>query len=164
LQLYENIRCFYESLRIESLRMNPPKRTEGELAILRVLWHGGPSMVRQVHEAINSVKKRYTTVLRLMQIMTEKCLLSRDELLLRELLAMLPWGPLWGTDSRAGPDPSAETFALPRPHHRYRYDRRGGNHPGWRIARRLDSLPSRRQHRSIPRLAPRVIATNLFWP
>lgn len=58
----------------------PLKPTEAELAILRVLWQRGPSTVRQVHEALNAVKKTgYTTVLKFMQIMTDKGLLSRDE-------------------------------------------------------------------------------------
>jgi BlaI family transcriptional regulator, penicillinase repressor len=57
-----------------------PKPTEGELAILRVLWRRGPSTVRQVHEALNAIKKTgYTTVLKFMQIMHEKGLVSRDE-------------------------------------------------------------------------------------
>ncbi|MBV8846332.1 MAG: BlaI/MecI/CopY family transcriptional regulator [Bryobacterales bacterium] len=57
-----------------------PKPTEAELAILRVLWQRGPSTVRQVHEALNAVKKTgYTTILKFMQIMHEKGLVSRDE-------------------------------------------------------------------------------------
>lgn len=57
-----------------------PKPTEAELAILRVLWQRGPSTVRQVHEALNSVRKTgYTTVLKFMQIMHEKGLVIRDE-------------------------------------------------------------------------------------
>ena len=57
-----------------------PKPTEAELAILRVLWQHGPSTVRQVHLALNAVKKTgYTTVLKFMQIMTDKGLLTRDE-------------------------------------------------------------------------------------
>ena len=57
-----------------------PKPTEAELAILRVLWQRGPSTVRQVHDALNAVRKTgYTTVLKFMQIMTEKGLVSRDE-------------------------------------------------------------------------------------
>ena len=56
------------------------KPTEAELAILRVLWQRGPSTVRQVHDALNSTKKTgYTTVLKFLQIMTEKGLVSRDE-------------------------------------------------------------------------------------
>src|SRR5579872_4545438 len=58
----------------------PPKPTEAELAILRVLWQRGPSTVRQVHGALNAVKKTgYTTVLKFLQIMTEKGLVNRDE-------------------------------------------------------------------------------------
>ena len=58
----------------------PPKPTEAELAILGVLWQRGPSTVRQVHQALNEVKKTgYTTVLKFMQIMLEKGLVSRDE-------------------------------------------------------------------------------------
>jgi predicted transcriptional regulator len=58
----------------------PPKPTEAELTILGVLWHRGPSTVRQVHDALNATKKTgYTTVLKFMQIMTEKGLVSRDE-------------------------------------------------------------------------------------
>ena len=58
----------------------PPKPTEAELAILGVLWQRGPSTVRQVHDALNAVKKTgYTTVLKFLQIMTEKGLVTRDE-------------------------------------------------------------------------------------
>jgi predicted transcriptional regulator len=57
-----------------------PKPTEAELTILRVLWQRGPSTVRQVHQALNEVKKTgYTTVLKFMQIMHEKGLVTRDE-------------------------------------------------------------------------------------
>lgn len=58
----------------------PPKPTEAELAILRVLWQRGPSTVRQVCDALNERKKTgYTTVLKFLQIMTEKGLVTRDE-------------------------------------------------------------------------------------
>ena len=54
--------------------------TDAELAILRVLWSRGPSTVRHVHEALSRVRETgYTTVLKLMQIMTEKGLVERDE-------------------------------------------------------------------------------------
>ena len=57
-----------------------PKPTEAELAILSVLWQRGPSTVRQVHEALNAVRKTgYTTILKFMQIMHEKRLVTRDE-------------------------------------------------------------------------------------
>ena len=57
-----------------------PRPTDGELAILRVLWLRGSSTVRQVHEELVSEQPiGYTTVLKLMQIMTEKGLVVRDE-------------------------------------------------------------------------------------
>jgi BlaI family penicillinase repressor len=52
--------------------------TDGELAILRVLWDRGPSTVREVAEATGRTPA-YTTVLKLLQIMTEKGLVRRDE-------------------------------------------------------------------------------------
>jgi predicted transcriptional regulator len=54
--------------------------TNSELEILHVLWQKGPSAVREVHEELNQKRKTgYTTVLKLMQIMAEKGLVSRDE-------------------------------------------------------------------------------------
>ena len=54
------------------------KPTDAELAILRVLWSRGPSTVRQVAAAMDR-EGGYTTVLKLLQIMTEKGLVTRDE-------------------------------------------------------------------------------------
>jgi predicted transcriptional regulator len=54
------------------------KPTDAELAILRVLWNRGPSTVRQVAAAMDR-EGGYTTVLKLLQIMTEKRLVTRDE-------------------------------------------------------------------------------------
>jgi BlaI family transcriptional regulator, penicillinase repressor len=54
------------------------KPTDAELAILRVLWAEGPSTVRQVAEVLGH-DTGYTTVLKLLQIMTEKGLVRRDE-------------------------------------------------------------------------------------
>ena len=57
-----------------------PRPTESELDILRVLWTRGPSTVRDVHSALEKERPiGYTTVLKLMQIMTEKGLVDRDE-------------------------------------------------------------------------------------
>ena len=54
------------------------KVTESELEILNVLW-GGPATVREVHEKLALSKDAgYTTTLKLMQIMLEKQLVSRD--------------------------------------------------------------------------------------
>ena len=59
---------------------NVPKPTDAELAILRVLWERGPSTVRQVHELVARDRPAaYTTALKLLQIMTEKGLVDRDE-------------------------------------------------------------------------------------
>ena len=56
-----------------------PRPTDAELAILRVLWDRGPSTVREVHEALRDTQESgYTTVLKLMQIMTDKGLVDRD--------------------------------------------------------------------------------------
>src|SRR5205809_2632478 len=58
----------------------PPRPTDAELAILRVLWERGPSTVRDVHDDLNQhTVTGYTTVLKLLQIMTEKGLVVRDE-------------------------------------------------------------------------------------
>ena len=57
-----------------------PHPTDGELAILRVIWAHGPATVREVHEALSRSKDTaYTTVLKMLTIMAEKGLLTRDE-------------------------------------------------------------------------------------
>lgn len=57
-----------------------PRPTDAELAILRVLWERGPSTVRQVHDVLGRERPAaYTTALKLLQIMTEKGLVRRDE-------------------------------------------------------------------------------------
>ena len=61
-------------------KVTPPRPTDAELEILRVLWAKGASTVREVHEELNKNKNTgYTTVLKLMQIMGEKKLVRRDE-------------------------------------------------------------------------------------
>jgi predicted transcriptional regulator len=60
---------------MKGLRRRP---TDSELAILRVLWSRGPSTVREVAEVMGR-EAGYTTILKLMQIMTEKRLVRRDE-------------------------------------------------------------------------------------
>ena len=58
----------------------PPRPTDSELAILGVLWERGPSTVRDVYDELNRhTTTGYTTVLKLLQIMTEKGLVVRDE-------------------------------------------------------------------------------------
>ena len=54
--------------------------TKLELAILRVLWEAGPCSVRDIQGILNESKPTgYTTVLKMLQIMTEKGLVGRDE-------------------------------------------------------------------------------------
>jgi BlaI family penicillinase repressor len=54
--------------------------TKLELTILRVLWDAGPRSVREIHGILNASKPTgYTTVLKMLQIMTEKGLVERDE-------------------------------------------------------------------------------------
>src|SRR5271155_5343884 len=57
--------------------------TTSELEILHILWERGPSTVREVHEALHEVQERrpigYTTVLKLLQIMTAKGTVRRNE-------------------------------------------------------------------------------------
>jgi predicted transcriptional regulator len=59
---------------------HPPRPTDAELAILRVLWSRGASTVRDVYDQLNrNATTGYTTVLKMLQIMTEKGLVVRDE-------------------------------------------------------------------------------------
>lgn len=61
-------------------RSLPPKPTDAELAILRVLWQRGPSTVREVMDQLNRRQDTgYTTALKLLQIMTDKGLVRRSE-------------------------------------------------------------------------------------
>ncbi len=56
------------------------KPTDSELEILNILWEKGPSTVRDVHEVLERSKEAgYTTTLKLMQIMHDKKLLTRNE-------------------------------------------------------------------------------------
>ncbi len=57
-----------------------PRPTDAELAILSVLWERGSCTVREVHDELSrSQDTGYTTVLKLLQIMTDKGLVVRDE-------------------------------------------------------------------------------------
>ena len=64
-----------------SKNASAPRPTDAELAILRVLWERGPSTVRQVHGVLVARvgPTAYTTALKLLQIMTEKGLVRRDD-------------------------------------------------------------------------------------
>lgn len=57
-----------------------PRPTDAELEILNVLWQRGAATVREVHDELSARKATlYTTVLKMLQIMTEKGLVERDE-------------------------------------------------------------------------------------
>jgi predicted transcriptional regulator len=61
---------------------NLPKPTETELEILRILWQQGPSSVRQVHKVLAGERETeitYSTSLKMLQVMTQKGLVERDE-------------------------------------------------------------------------------------
>jgi predicted transcriptional regulator len=65
-------------------RETPKPPTDSELEILRVLWERGPSTVKDIHETLNAAKGTmkpvgYTTVLKLLQIMTVKGTVTRNE-------------------------------------------------------------------------------------
>src|SRR5258708_29919367 len=62
------------------MKRSLPRPTDAELEILRVLWQRGPSTVRDVYDTLNDTKATgYTTVLKMLQIMTDKGLVRRDE-------------------------------------------------------------------------------------
>lgn len=57
-----------------------PVPSNAELEILRILWKDGPRTVREVHDALKHDRDvGYTTVLKTMQVMAEKKLVTRDE-------------------------------------------------------------------------------------
>ena len=57
-----------------------PRPTDAELAILGVLWDRSSATVREVFEVLSKHRRvGYTTVLKLMQIMTAKGLVQRDQ-------------------------------------------------------------------------------------
>jgi len=57
-----------------------PIPSNAELEILRILWRRGPSTVRDVHDELKRDRDvGYTTVLKTMQVMAEKKIVTRDE-------------------------------------------------------------------------------------
>ena len=59
---------------------NQIRPTKLELSILTVLWQKGPATVREIHAIVNDSKPTaINTVLRMLQIMTEKNLVTRDD-------------------------------------------------------------------------------------
>ncbi|MGC4103548.1 BlaI/MecI/CopY family transcriptional regulator [Ferruginibacter sp.] len=65
----------------EEINNKSGEPTRSELEILQVLWKHGPSTVRFVNDVLNEMKRsvQYTSTLKLMQIMAEKKMLTRDE-------------------------------------------------------------------------------------
>ena len=60
--------------------MDRPAPSNAELEILRILWRNGPQTVREVHDALKAERDvGYTTVLKTMQVMAEKKLVTRNE-------------------------------------------------------------------------------------
>jgi len=63
---------------MKNSKLNKP--TESEMEILQVLWEKGACTVREIHDIFSKTKETgYTTTLKLMQIMTEKGLLNRND-------------------------------------------------------------------------------------
>ncbi len=61
---------------------NLPRPTDTELSILRVLWQHGPGTVREILKRFNQdheAEAGYTTILKMLQIMTDKRLVERDD-------------------------------------------------------------------------------------
>jgi BlaI family penicillinase repressor len=65
--------------------------TRSELDVLKILWQHGPSTVRFVHDILNQQKTavQYTSTLKLMQVMTEKGILERDETNMKHIYSPL---------------------------------------------------------------------------
>ena len=61
-------------------RNDSKKVTDAELQVLNVLWHRGPSTVRDIHDVLTELREiRYTTTLKTLQIMSGKGLVVRNE-------------------------------------------------------------------------------------
>ena len=69
---------YFVNMRGMTSRQHRP--TKLELSILRVLWEKGPGSVREIQARLSVTKETgYTTALKMLQIMTEKGLVERDE-------------------------------------------------------------------------------------
>src|SRR4029450_11772448 len=65
---------------LQAMKGTDVRPTRFELAILRILWDRGALSVRNIQHALNETKESgYTTVLKMIQIMTDKGLVERDE-------------------------------------------------------------------------------------
>jgi BlaI family penicillinase repressor len=70
-------------------KADKPEPTKAELEILQVLWENGPCTVRTVNDKLNEEKRevQYSSTLKLMQIMFEKGLVTRDESQMKHVYA-----------------------------------------------------------------------------
>jgi len=71
----------YEIFRIKEVNMSKKtiKPTDSELEVLQVLWHKGACSVREVNDLLNEDREvGYTTTLKIMQIMLDKELVTRN--------------------------------------------------------------------------------------
>jgi BlaI family transcriptional regulator, penicillinase repressor len=83
------IKIVYEIVR--SMKQDLPKATEKELEILQIIWKKRAASVKDVHEALGGDELNgYTTILKLMQIMHEKGLLTRQKSGKLHLYAAVP--------------------------------------------------------------------------
>lgn len=91
---------FYQVNMFQKQKQQDIAPTRTELAVLQVLWQHGPSTVRFVHDTLNTQKEavQYTSTLKLMQVMTEKGMLERDETNMKHVYkAVLEEGKTKGT-------------------------------------------------------------------
>lgn len=74
---------------LNSDKNTPCEPTKSELEILEVLWENGPSTVRFVNDYLNAMKRvvQYTSTLKIMQLMTEKEMLTRDQSQMKHIYA-----------------------------------------------------------------------------
>lgn len=65
-----------------------PEPTRTEMEVLQILWQHGPNTVRFVNDILNEQRRvQYTATLKLMQLMTEKNMLCRDESAMKHVYA-----------------------------------------------------------------------------
>ena len=74
---------------LNSDKNTPSEPTKSELEILQVLWENGPSTVRFVNGYLNAMKRvvQYTSTLKIMQLMAEKEMLTRDQSQMKHIYA-----------------------------------------------------------------------------
>lgn len=74
---------------LNSDKNTPCEPTKSELEILEVLWENGPSTVRFVNDYLNAMKRvvQYTSTLKIMQLMAEKEMLTRDQSQMKHIYA-----------------------------------------------------------------------------